>query len=60
MALAAKLAIAVFLQHPEATPRELELIKAISESELCQAIISDCKVNTPGLQNIQRKAKNKR
>jgi predicted ribosome quality control (RQC) complex YloA/Tae2 family protein len=57
---AAKLAVAVFLQHPEATPRELELIKTISESELCQTIISDCKVNTPGLQNVQRKTKNKK
>jgi len=54
---AAKLSMEVFLHNKEATERERELMKALSESELNQAIISDCKVSTPGLQAIQRTTK---
>jgi predicted ribosome quality control (RQC) complex YloA/Tae2 family protein len=57
---ASKLALGVFLKHGEATERERELIKAVPEVELIQAIISDCKVTAPGLQAVQRQNKKRK
>jgi len=38
----------VFLNHPDATVQEKDLIKALPENEVLTSVISDCKLQLPG------------
>lgn len=46
--LVVKSILNVFLNHPDATAQEKDLIKAVPEQEVLTALISDCKVQLPG------------
>jgi len=48
---AARICINMFLNNPDITDRERELIKALSEEELTLTMISNCKVASPGMKN---------
>jgi len=44
----AKSILNVYLNHPDATAQEKDLIKALQEPEVLMALISDCKLQLPG------------
>lgn len=50
-----KLAINAFLHQPEATERERELIRSIPENELSMTMISNAKLQMPGLLAANKK-----
>jgi predicted ribosome quality control (RQC) complex YloA/Tae2 family protein len=50
-----KLAINAFLHQAESTERERELIKSIPDTELSMVIISNAKLQMPGLNAIRKK-----
>lgn len=56
---AANLALHIYLQNSDLSDLEKELIKAIPEAEMTQVMISNGKIQAPGLQNLlsQRKKK---
>ena len=54
---AAHQALEVFLRDREATPREVELLKAIPDNDLIASIMGDVKVSKPGIQATLLKAK---
>lgn len=47
----------VFTHMPEATPREKELMKAMTDPELVAAIIGNTKVTAPGLAQLKHRQK---
>lgn len=53
--LGVKTALHIFMSNPDMTPREKDLIKAIPDEEMVQAMISNPKVSAPGLTQIRRK-----
>jgi len=54
---AAHQALEVFVRDREATPREVELLKAIPDNDLIASIMGDVKVSKPGIQATLLKAK---
>lgn len=54
---AAKTAMNVFTHMPEATSREKELMKAMTDPELVAAIIGNTKVTAPGLTQLKYRQK---
>ena len=61
MYIAAKTAMNVFSHMSEASVREKELMKAMTDPELVAAIIGNCKVTAPGLTQLtQRQKKGKK
>lgn len=54
---AAKTALNVFIHMQEATSREKELMKAITDPELVAAIIGNVKVTAPGLTQLKQQQK---
>lgn len=53
----AKTALDVFSHLPEVTPREKELIKAMTDPELAAAMIGNVKVTAPGLTKMKQSQK---
>ena len=51
----AKLAINAFLHQAEATERERELIRSIPDNELSMVMISNAKLQMPGLLSVKKK-----
>lgn len=49
----------LFLRMPEATEREKELMRAITEPELVAAMVGNVKVTAPGLMALKQGNKNK-
>lgn len=54
---AAHQALEVFVRDREATPREVELLKAVPDNDLIASIMGDVKVSKPGIQATLLKAK---
>eukprot|EP00894_Picocystis_sp_ML_P005251 jgi/Pico_ML_1/55768/g1411.t1 len=54
---AAKLARDVLMRGLEATPREKELMRAVTDPELVQGMIGNVQLSMPGLQKIKQSAK---
>jgi len=50
-------ALDIFIRSKDATPREIELMKAVTDNELVQCMIGDCKVSSPGMQSAVSQAK---
>jgi hypothetical protein len=50
-----KTALHIFFANQDMTPREKDLIKAIPEEDLIQAMITNPKVSAPGLTQVRRK-----
>lgn len=54
---AAKLARDVLMRTVEATPREKELMRAVTDPELVQGMIGNVQLSMPGLQKLKQSAK---
>jgi hypothetical protein len=54
---AAKAAVEVFTSNKACTPRERQLIKAMTDPEMVAVMIGDVKLSVPGLQASQKNKK---
>lgn len=50
-------ALDIFIRSKDATPREVDLMKAINDNELVACMMGDVKVSKPGMQATLSQAK---
>ena len=55
--LACKTVISCFLNDPQLTPREKELIKSIPDTEMTLVMLGKCKVSAPNIEQSKKAAK---
>jgi hypothetical protein len=54
---ACKTAISFFLNNPQLTPREKELVKSIPDTEMTLVMLGKCKVLAPNIEQYKKIAK---
>lgn len=54
---ACKTAISFFLNDPQLTPREKELVKSIPDTEMTLVMLGKCKVSAPNIEQFKKIAK---
>jgi len=55
--LACKTATSFFLNDPQLTPREKELIKSVPDTEMISVMLGKCKVSAPNIEQYKKIAK---